>query len=85
VGADADFNLVDPGAKWTIQQDGLHSRHPVSPYNGWAVTGAVRATYLRGVPIAKDGQVLGDPTGRFVTSARHRAGSTLTNAGKGEK
>jgi dihydroorotase len=85
VGADADFNLVDPAAKWTIQQDMLHSRHPVSPYNGWAVTGAVRATYLRGVPIAKDGQVLGDPTGRFVTSARHRAGSTPTNAGKGDK
>jgi dihydroorotase-like cyclic amidohydrolase len=85
VGADADFNLVDPDAKWTIQRDGLHSRHPVSPYDGWAVTGAVRATYLRGVPIAKDGQVLGDPTGRFVTSARHRASSTLANAAKGDK
>jgi dihydroorotase len=73
VGADADFNLVDPGAESRITQDRLHSRHPVSPYDGWSTTGAVRATYLRGVPVAKDGQVLGEPLGRFVTSARHRA------------
>jgi len=75
VGADADFNLVDPGAESRISQDRLHSRHPVSPYDGWSTTGAVRATYLRGVPVAKDGQVLGEPLGRFVTPARHRAGA----------
>lgn len=73
VGADADFNLVDPGAESRISQDRLHSRHPVSPYDGWSTTGAVRATYLRGVPVAKDGQVLGEPLGRFVTPACHRA------------
>ncbi len=83
VGADADFNLVDPGAESLISQDRLHSRHPVSPYDGWSTTGAVRATYLRGVPVAKDGQVLGEPLGRFVTSARHRAkGGAAMGAGK---
>ena len=73
-------NIVDPGAESRISQDRLHSRHPVSPYDGWATTGAVRATYLRGVPVAKDGQVVGEPTGRFVTSARHRAAAK--SAGK---
>ncbi len=75
IGADADFNLVDVGAESRISQDRLHSRHPVSPYEGWATTGAVRATFLRGVPVAKDGQVMGEPGGRFLTSARHRAGT----------
>jgi allantoinase len=84
VGADADFNLVEPGVKSNIDQSRLHSRHPVSPYDGWATIGAVRATYLRGVPVAKDGQVLGGPTGQFVTSAGHRARSAKTGHGKGE-
>ena len=73
VGADADFNLVDPAVESRIEDARLHSRHPVSPYDGWPTTGAVRATYLRGVPVAKDGQVLGEPTGRFVTAARQRS------------
>jgi dihydroorotase (multifunctional complex type) len=72
VGADADFNLVDLGATGVIDASRLHSRHPVSPYDGWATQGAVRATYLRGMCIAKDGQATGDPNGIFVTSAAHR-------------
>jgi dihydroorotase len=72
VGADADFNVVDVGEEGMIDDSRLHSRHPISPYHGWATTGAVRATYLRGRPIAKDGQAWGEPGGRFVTSATHR-------------
>lgn len=69
VGADADFNLVDLSAPGVIDQERLHSRHPISPYQGWPTTGAVRATYLRGGLVAKDGAVLGDPRGAFVTAA----------------
>ncbi|MCU1491959.1 MAG: allantoinase, partial [Acidimicrobiaceae bacterium] len=72
VGADADFSLVDLAADGVIDESRLHSRHPVSPYAGWSVKGAVRATYLRGTQIAKDGQVIGEAGGRFVTSVQHR-------------
>jgi dihydroorotase len=72
VGADADFNLVDLDATGVVDASRFHSRHPVSPYDGWSTVGAVRSTYLRGTLIAKDGQALGDPTGSFVTSARLR-------------
>ncbi len=72
VGADADFSLVDLDADGSIDPARLHSRHPVSPYSGWRTKGAVRATYLRGHQIAKDGQVVGGATGRFVTSFLHR-------------
>jgi len=77
IGADADFNLVELDVESTIEDQRLHSKHPISPYNGWTTKGLVRATYLRGMPIAKDGQVLGDPRGEFVTSRawrRARAG-----------
>lgn len=73
VGADADFNLIDLDATGIIDARHLHSRHPISPYDGWATTGAVRATYLRGVLIAKDGQVATDPGGEFVVSDARRA------------
>jgi allantoinase len=71
IGADADFNLVDLDAEGTIDDSRLHSRNPISPYNGWPTRGALRATYLRGTLIAKDGQVLGEPTGRFLSPAHH--------------
>lgn len=70
IGADADFNLVDLEAPGVIEESRLHSRHPVTPYAGWKTTAAVRATYLRGTLIARDGEVVGSPGGRFVTPRR---------------
>jgi dihydroorotase len=72
VGADADFNMLDLDAAGVVRADRLHSRHPVSPYEGWPIKGAVRATYLRGHLIAVDGEPVGRPTGAFVTSIAHR-------------
>jgi allantoinase len=66
VGADADFILVDPTAVGTIRGTHLHSKHPVTPYEGWSTTGAVEATYLRGELIAERGEVVGAPRGRQV-------------------
>jgi dihydroorotase len=63
VGADADLVLVDEHATGEIRAASMHSRHPVTPYEGWATVGAVRATYLRGRLIAQDGEPVGDPSG----------------------
>ncbi|ONH32606.1 allantoinase AllB [Pseudofrankia asymbiotica] len=69
VGADADLVLVDPAAPGEIDPGRLHSKHPVTPYAGWPTVGAVRATYLRGELVAKDGQALGAPRGRQLAPA----------------
>jgi dihydroorotase-like cyclic amidohydrolase len=69
VGADADFVLVDEHAAGVIRQSALHSRHPVTPYDGWPTVGAVRATYLRGRLVAADGEPVGPPGGRPVGPA----------------
>jgi allantoinase len=47
-GADADLVAFDPEREWTVRAADLHHRHPVTPYDGRALTGDVVATWLRG-------------------------------------
>ncbi len=65
-GFDADLVVFDPDARWTVDAKRLHHRHPVSPYHGREVRGAVRATYLRGRRIASDDRVEGPAQGRLL-------------------
>jgi allantoinase len=48
VGADADLVAFDDTAEFTVEAAKLRHRHPVTPYHGRTLTGAVRATWLRG-------------------------------------
>ncbi|MDG4824286.1 allantoinase AllB [Asanoa sp. WMMD1127] len=56
VGADADLVAFDPEATSTVAPDGLHHRHPVTPYAGQRLTGVVRRVWLGGVKVTP-----GDP------------------------
>ena len=67
VGADADVVLVDLACRWTIDQTRLHAKHKISPYHGWDVRGRVLATLVRGLVVAREGELVGAPQGRFVT------------------
>ncbi|HEY7049076.1 MAG TPA: allantoinase AllB [Jatrophihabitantaceae bacterium] len=62
VGADADLCVLDPDAEFDVDPARLWHRHPVSPYAGQRLTGAVRQTWLRGERIAPDGP----PRGRLL-------------------
>lgn len=76
-GFDADLVLVDPGAETTLDAAALHSKHPVTPYHGWPLTGSVRATYLRGQLVYEKGGIIGEPAGRQVRPVREpRAAAT---------
>ena len=66
IGSDADLVLVDPEEEYTFHQEDLHSRTKLSPFDGRTFKGRVKETILRGQTIAKNGQVVGTPTGRFV-------------------
>lgn len=60
-GADADLVAFDPAAGFVVDPAALHHRHPVTPYAGRELSGVVRTTWLRGVPV-------GDaPAGRLLT------------------
>jgi allantoinase len=51
VGADADLVVFDPDAEFVVDPAALRQRHPLTPYAGAALRGAVREVYLRGAPI----------------------------------
>lgn len=70
VGFDADFVLVDPDTDTVVRGTSLHSKHPVTPYEGWSLRGSVVATYLRGGLIFDKGDLVGPPGGRQVRPAR---------------
>ncbi|KPM56818.1 allantoicase [Frankia sp. R43] len=48
VGADADLVVLDPDASFVVDPQLLSHRHPLTPYAGRTLEGAVLATYLRG-------------------------------------
>jgi allantoinase len=63
-GYDADVVVFDPESEFVVSEDRLHYRHTVSPYLGQKLRGVVKATYLRGRLVFKDGEFLGEPSGR---------------------
>jgi dihydropyrimidinase len=70
VGADADLLIVDPAAEWTIEARHLHSRAGYTCFEGWRVKGRVTASFLRGRPLVRDGQLcLAPGSGRFLRRA----------------
>jgi dihydropyrimidinase len=66
-GRDADLVLFDPTARRTITAVDLHHTSDYTPYEGLAVTGAVRSVFVRGRPVIRDGTFVGQRGfGRFV-------------------
>ena len=66
VGADADVVLVRLGDTRVLGAEELRYRHPFSPYVGRTLTARVVATILRGAPIYRDGELIGEPRGRLI-------------------
>ncbi|NPV45250.1 MAG: amidohydrolase family protein [Firmicutes bacterium] len=60
VGCDADFAVLDPQKKWTIEGKKLRSQSGWSMYEGYEVTGKVLATYVRGNAVYKEGEIVGE-------------------------
>jgi len=65
-GFDADFVIFEPEAEFVVTEDRLYYRHPVSPYLGERLRGVVRATYLRGQVVFRDGQFSHEARGREI-------------------
>lgn len=67
VGRDADFVVFDPAPRRTVRAANLHHTSDYTPYEGLAVTGAVRDVLVRGQPVIRGGQFVGwRGAGQFV-------------------
>ncbi len=65
-GYDADIALVDPGKSWVIHAKDSPSTQGYTPFEGLEMSARVDATFLRGMKIFEDGQVLGKPKGQYL-------------------
>lgn len=68
VGMDADLVVFAPEEEFIVGVEDLHFRHKISPYLGETLRGRVKRTLVRGVDVFVEGQFLGKPVGREVTS-----------------
>ena len=65
-GFDADIALVDPARSWVIAAKDSPSTQGYTPFEGLAMSARVDATFLRGMKIFEDGQVIGKPRGEYL-------------------
>jgi allantoinase len=63
-GRDANFTIFDTESKFPVTVDTLRYRHPISPYLNETLRGVVKATYLRGEAVYRDGSFVQTPSGR---------------------
>jgi allantoinase len=66
-GRDANFIIFDTESESKVTVDKLHYRHAISPYLSQCLRGVVKATYLRGEVVYRDGSFAQTPSGRELT------------------
>ncbi|GBQ29674.1 dihydroorotase [Gluconacetobacter azotocaptans] len=64
IGYDADFTVVDPDRRRTIEQDWIASPCGWTPFDGYECTGWPAMTVIRGQIVMREDEVLGSPSGR---------------------
>lgn len=67
VGFDADIALVDTNAAWTVRAEDSESSQEYSALEGFKMTAAVTDVFLRGEAIVRDGGVVGEPRGEYLS------------------
>jgi allantoinase len=70
IGADADLCVFAPDESWVVDATRLQHRNHVTPYDGAALRGVVRSTWLHGAEVTGDA-----PAGRLLS--RQADGSSL--------
>ena len=61
IGADADLVILDPETEWEISRANVHTAAGYSPFEGWRIRGRPVRSFLRGMPLLKDGKLLQQP------------------------
>jgi allantoinase len=63
---EANFVFFDTEAEFHVTADKLHYRHAISPYLNETLRGVVKATYLRGEQVYREGSFAATPSGREI-------------------
>ena len=65
-GFDADIALVDPACSWVVAAKDSPSTQGYTPFEGLPMSARVDATFLRGMRVYENGQVVGKPRGEYL-------------------
>jgi allantoinase len=65
-GFDADIALVDPARSWVIAAKDSPSTQGYTPFEGLEMSARVDATFLRGMRVYENGEVIGKPRGEYL-------------------
>jgi allantoinase len=68
IGSDADIALVNLHSEAELRTTDLFYRHRQSPYTGMRLKGRIVQTLLRGHVVFRDGQIVGEPIGRYLSA-----------------
>ena len=69
-GADADIVVFDPHAHSVISAATQHSACGYTPYEGVKVCGEIENVYLRGELVYRDGVIVKERFGRYVSRGK---------------
>ncbi len=65
-GYDADLVVWNPEQKFTVAKKDIHFRHKITPYEGEELTGVVKQTYVSGIKVFDQGEILASPVGEVM-------------------
>ena len=65
-GLDADLALVDPNETWTVRAKDSESTQGYTPFEGIELKARVKATFLRGMLVCENGNIIGKPRGWYL-------------------
>ena len=66
-GYDADIVIWDPEEPVDVDAVTLYHRHPITPYRGRTLTGAVHATFVGGVEVFRNGSIVANAPGTLIS------------------
>jgi allantoinase len=66
VGYDADLVLLDPNESFVVRAEDSLSAQGYTPFEGQELTGRVKSTFLRGELVYHNGEIIGEPRGRYL-------------------
>jgi dihydroorotase-like cyclic amidohydrolase len=66
VGSDADLIIVDGAERTLVTDSQQRSKADYTTLKGRTINGRIESVFLRGKLIARDGEVVSGPGGRFV-------------------
>lgn len=65
-GMKADLFVWQPEERFRVDAHDLHHKNPCTPYDGYELSGRVKATWLDGVKVFDSQKVFGKPTGEII-------------------